>query len=116
VLVLELPVENYVLCARLYTLLYRVANNSEMNRMNTSNLAIMIGPNVQLPSIPSSPPFFLETTCPPKLFVCLHRQVMKAPPNAPASRLISDAGAINMLVKVLIQQAPTLFPADTVSV
>jgi len=87
VLVLELPVENYVLCARLYTLLYRVANNSEMNRMNTSNLAIMIGPNV-----------------------------MKAPPTAPASRLISDAGAINMLVKVLIQQAPTLFPADTVSV
>jgi hypothetical protein len=39
---------------------------------------------------------------------------MRAPPDAPADRLIVDAGAVNTLVKLLVQHCRTLFPPDTV--
>jgi hypothetical protein len=48
-LVQELPTENYILSARLYTLLGRVGDNADKNLMNVNNLAIVIGPNVRTP-------------------------------------------------------------------
>ena len=43
----EFPTEHYILSARLYTLLRKIASNSSTNLMSTSNLAIVIGPNVR---------------------------------------------------------------------
>lgn len=54
-LVRELPTENYILSARLYTLLGRVAENADKNLMNVNNLAIVVGPNVR-PRPPARPP------------------------------------------------------------
>ncbi|ELR18936.1 RhoGAP domain containing protein [Acanthamoeba castellanii str. Neff] len=51
-LVRELPTENYILSARLYTLLGRVAENADKNLMNVNNLAIVVGPNVRDASTP----------------------------------------------------------------
>lgn len=54
-LVRELPTENYILSARLYTLLGRVAENADKNLMNVNNLAIVVGPNVRARP-PARPP------------------------------------------------------------
>ncbi len=55
-LIESLPRENVLLLERVFGLCYKVAENAHVNRMTTSNIAALMGPNILYPSVEQNTP------------------------------------------------------------
>ncbi len=55
-LIESLPRENVLLLERVFGLCHKVAENAHVNRMTTSNIAALMGPNILYPSVEQNTP------------------------------------------------------------